>query len=487
MIVIHEVMHLRRWDGYFSWLLTLVRAIHWFNPVAWLTVLQVETYRELACDDAVRRLTAPEERSGYADLLLRFATERPAASLGLLGLWLAPSAKRLTARIEAFTAAEGDRRWLPTLAAAILLLSVAAVGLTDVASADADAAVPMSPQARTTRTPAFEFVDIESPLSRDQRGAVETRVYDITEALEKIAETRPQELDARTWLLTFLKLPGFEKGNVRFDDEFPNQLTLVASPKAHEFFANLLSDVGRFGCTWQVTVATRVFRSDDLEAIEGVNWQQAVRFASPKPNAADDWSNHDEPTGGERLSLSMESVSFEYAPYLAFVLDEEKMARLVDRLQSDARASLLQAPKVTLFSGQLATISDQSQRPFVVGVDYVEGAFATAAQPTIAVLAEGAQLDVLTRMIDRETIDLNCRLTLSFIDGVSEAKLPGQDVTIQTPRTTRRSISARCQVKKGETLLIAPLAGWRGEDKQEGFFYYAITTNWFRDPVEIAD
>jgi hypothetical protein len=90
-------------------------------------------------------------------------------------------------------------------------------------------------------------------------------------------------------------------------------------------------------------------------------------------------------------------------------------------------------------------------------------------------------------MIDRETIDLNCRLTLSFIDGVSEAKLPGQDVTIQTPRTTRRSISARCQVKKGETLLIAPLAGWRGEDKQEGFFYYAITTNWFRDPVEIAD
>ena len=62
--------------------------------------------------------------------------------------------------------------------------------------------------------------------------------------------------------------------------------------------------------------------------------------------------------------------------------------------QVDNRSNVMQAPKVTLFDGQLATIADQSQRPFVTSITPVVGDFAVAQQPVIVVLNEGTQLNV---------------------------------------------------------------------------------------------
>ena len=62
--------------------------------------------------------------------------------------------------------------------------------------------------------------------------------------------------------------------------------------------------------------------------------------------------------------------------------------------QGDSRNNVMQAPKVTLFDGQFATISDVSQRPFVTSITPVVGDFAVAQQPVIVVLNEGTQLNV---------------------------------------------------------------------------------------------
>jgi general secretion pathway protein D len=62
--------------------------------------------------------------------------------------------------------------------------------------------------------------------------------------------------------------------------------------------------------------------------------------------------------------------------------------------QSDNRSNVMQAPKVTMFDGQFATISDVSQRPFVTSITPVVGDFAVAQQPVIVVLNEGTQLNV---------------------------------------------------------------------------------------------
>ncbi|WP_231617226.1 type II secretion system protein GspD [Novipirellula aureliae] len=62
--------------------------------------------------------------------------------------------------------------------------------------------------------------------------------------------------------------------------------------------------------------------------------------------------------------------------------------------QGDNRNNVMQAPKVTLFDGQFASISDITQRPFVTSITPVVGDFAVAQQPVIVVLNEGTQLNV---------------------------------------------------------------------------------------------
>jgi general secretion pathway protein D len=66
----------------------------------------------------------------------------------------------------------------------------------------------------------------------------------------------------------------------------------------------------------------------------------------------------------------------------------------INAAQGDRRSNVLQAPKVTLFNGQQAFVSDTSQSPFVISVIPVVGDFAAAQQPVIVVLSEGSFMTV---------------------------------------------------------------------------------------------
>ncbi len=70
-VILHELGHLRRHDVAMNWLLTAVRTIHWFNPLAWLAMARVEEERELACDELTLSSLAPHERPGYGRTILK--------------------------------------------------------------------------------------------------------------------------------------------------------------------------------------------------------------------------------------------------------------------------------------------------------------------------------------------------------------------------------------------------------------------------------
>jgi len=76
------------------------------------------------------------------------------------------------------------------------------------------------------------------------------------------------------------------------------------------------------------------------------------------------------------------------------ILSDIELFFLLEAAQGDSRTNVLQAPKVTMFDGQTATITDQAQRPFVIGLNPVVGDFAVAQQPIIAVLNDGTNLTV---------------------------------------------------------------------------------------------
>ena len=101
--------------------------------------------------------------------------------------------------------------------------------------------------------------------------------------------------------------------------------------------------------------------------------------------------------------------------------------------QADTRSNVMQAPKVTLFDGQLATISDTTQRPFVTSITPVVGDFAVAQQPVIVVLNEGTQLNVQGIVSDDKRF---VRLTLvPFFSQIGEV----DTFTYEGRRTSRRS------------------------------------------------
>ncbi len=88
--------------------------------------------------------------------------------------------------------------------------------------------------------------------------------------------------------------------------------------------------------------------------------------------------------------------------------------------QGDARNNVLQAPKVTLFDGQLANISDTTARPFVTSIQPVVGDFAVAQQPIIVVLNEGTQLNVQAVISDDKRF---VRMTLvPFFSQIGEVR-----------------------------------------------------------------
>jgi beta-lactamase regulating signal transducer with metallopeptidase domain len=71
LVILHELVHVRRRDVLFNWAAILAQSIHWFNPLAWLAVRRWRAERELVCDAEVMAWLTPPERRAYGATLLK--------------------------------------------------------------------------------------------------------------------------------------------------------------------------------------------------------------------------------------------------------------------------------------------------------------------------------------------------------------------------------------------------------------------------------
>ncbi|MDH3719751.1 MAG: general secretion pathway protein GspD, partial [Planctomycetota bacterium] len=102
--------------------------------------------------------------------------------------------------------------------------------------------------------------------------------------------------------------------------------------------------------------------------------------------------------------------------------------------QGDTRSNIMQAPRVTLFNGQAASISDQVQEAFVISVTPIVGDFAAAQAPVIVVLAEGTTLSVQAVISpDRRFVRLTLVPFFSEIKDVNEFTFNGSQTTTTVP------------------------------------------------------
>ncbi len=82
-ILHHEMTHLKRNDILCKWFAVLVRSIHWFNPVAYYIVNQINTECEISCDmQAVKNMDRESEES-YIDTIIYLLDKNNVKSIPL--------------------------------------------------------------------------------------------------------------------------------------------------------------------------------------------------------------------------------------------------------------------------------------------------------------------------------------------------------------------------------------------------------------------
>jgi beta-lactamase regulating signal transducer with metallopeptidase domain len=81
LVLVHELAHVRRYDGLAQAIADVACAIHWCNPLVWICARLLRVEREIAADDAV--LATGVRPSHYAEELVAVATTVAAPSAAL--------------------------------------------------------------------------------------------------------------------------------------------------------------------------------------------------------------------------------------------------------------------------------------------------------------------------------------------------------------------------------------------------------------------
>jgi general secretion pathway protein D len=117
------------------------------------------------------------------------------------------------------------------------------------------------------------------------------------------------------------------------------------------------------------------------------------------------------------------------------ILSDIEVFFLIQASKGDTRSNIMQAPTVTMFNGQSASVTDSSVRPFVTSVIPTVGDFAVAHQPVITLLPEGTTLNVQAVVSDdRRHVRLNL---VPFFSQITDVQTFTFDGSTRTERTTQ--------------------------------------------------
>lgn len=200
-VLVHELTHIRRFDGVLKLVLAIAACIHWFNPFAWAMYALANRDIELSCDEAVVRSCGISSRGAYARTLLAMG-EREGGLVPLL-----QSGFGKTALEERIGAIMRIRRTSLAAAAASLVLVVAIPAALATSAVEEPAAQtgsgsgatdtqPVSPESTASDGDAPEAIDSDNyavPVS-DGSSTAYFATFGGTTSLSDANPARPDDL-----------------------------------------------------------------------------------------------------------------------------------------------------------------------------------------------------------------------------------------------------------------------------------------------------
>lgn len=127
----HEMIHYRKKDMFYKWLVQVTICLHWFNPLVWLMGWEINRACEFSCDEAVLRTLGEEERRAYGDTLFRAMGEGGSFKEFPVSVTLNESAELLKERLRAIMDFRKRSRLTTTVSivsAVAMMMGATAVG-----------------------------------------------------------------------------------------------------------------------------------------------------------------------------------------------------------------------------------------------------------------------------------------------------------------------------------------------------------------------
>lgn len=124
IILRHEVQHIRSLDGWKKLFFLVIQALFWWNPLAHVSLSEIDTLIELQCDAKVTADMNAEEVDCYLETLKSLKVQSTASAVPVGASTLVWDQKQLVARFRALQDAGFSKKKRPHIIAYILLFAV---------------------------------------------------------------------------------------------------------------------------------------------------------------------------------------------------------------------------------------------------------------------------------------------------------------------------------------------------------------------------
>lgn len=124
IILRHEVQHIRSLDGWKKLFFLVIQALFWWNPLAHVSLSEIDTLIELQCDAKVTAGMNAEEVDCYLETLKSLKVQSTASAVPVGASTLVWDQKQLVARFRALQDAGFSKKKRPHIIVYILLFAV---------------------------------------------------------------------------------------------------------------------------------------------------------------------------------------------------------------------------------------------------------------------------------------------------------------------------------------------------------------------------
>ncbi len=300
-----------------------------------------------------------------------------------------------------------------------------------------------------------------------------SRTHDLSSAIAvHVGLSKLSDEKAKSEAITELFWLPAGHANVQQKETSPGVFQVVAPESFHAHLAGIAKWMANG--EKQIVIESRVLTVSEetlrkLHAHSGAEWEMSesqtalVLPTAKKPSEVypgPDFSTFQPGPVPTKNLVSSVSNTKQVLPCRTANIRDAQLKRIISETQSDTATNVMQAPKVTIFDGQEALVSDTTSRPFVTSVKPVEDENGSAMQPIITVLEDGLKIRIKATADAKNEVQLESKVTFGEIGNVEEFtfETPGKfnGTTVQIPEYSERNVNISKKLASDQSLIIDP-------------------------------